>query len=78
MTILFLIARFLVVGSNLKVETTMVRLAYVAYTRRLAGGQTPAEALRNTRQEFDLPEAEETQMLADYAAARALIAMAGL
>ena len=34
-----------------------------AYLRRLEAGFNEAEALRNTRQEFDLDEAEETLLL---------------
>jgi len=56
--------------SNIKVGK-----AYAAYVERLKTGWTHEEAIRNTRQEFDLFEREEAKLLRDYAADKLIEAM---
>jgi hypothetical protein len=52
----------------LRISDLKVRRAYAAYVSRLVTGATHEEAIRNTRQEFDLTEREEEKLLSDYAA----------
>jgi hypothetical protein len=46
-----------------QISQVRIRRAMLAYQRRLESGADPEFALRDTRQEFDLPSSEESDML---------------
>lgn len=51
-----------------RLSNNRVNRAYAAYVTRIDTGATAEEAIRNTRQEFDLTDREEAKLLRDYAA----------
>ena len=58
-----------------KIDRSKLWKAHAAFNARLNNGWTHDEALRNTRQEFDLSDAEEEQMLKDHAADKIIEAL---
>ena len=59
----------------MKIDTSKLWRAHAAYNERLNNGWNHEEAIRNTRQEFDLNEAEEEQMLKNHAADKIIEAL---